>query len=40
VERYIACWLALTAIGRETITLGAVIDIHRGVPAIYLNYLG
>jgi hypothetical protein len=37
---FIASRLALTVIGRETITLGAVIDIHRGVPAIYLNYLG
>ena len=37
---FIANRLALTVIGRETVTLGAVIDIHRGVPAIYLNYLG
>ena len=37
---FIANRLALTVIGREIITLGAAIDIHRGVPAIYLNYLG
>ena len=37
---FIGARLALTVIGRETITLGAVIDIFRGVPSVYVNYLG
>ena len=37
---FIGARIALTVIGRETITLGAVIDIFRGVPSVYVNYLG
>ena len=37
---FLGARLALTVIGRETITLGSIIDLFRGVPSIYLNYLG
>ncbi len=37
---FIALRVALTIVTRELITLGAVIDIHRRVPIIYLDFLG
>lgn len=37
---FIALRVALTIVTRELITLGAVIDIHRRVPIIYVNFLG
>ncbi len=37
---FIAARVALTVIARESITVGATIDIYRGVPSIYVNYLG
>jgi len=37
---FIALRVALTIVTRELITLGAIIDVHRCVPVIYLNYLG
>lgn len=36
----LAIRIGLSVIGRELITLGAMIDISRQVPTIYLNYLG
>jgi hypothetical protein len=38
--QFIALRVALTVVTRELITLGAVIDIHRRVPIIYVNFLG
>lgn len=32
--------VTLMVVAREMITLGAIIDIFRGVPVIFLNYLG
>jgi hypothetical protein len=37
---FIALRVALTIVTRELITLGAVIDIYRRVPIIYVNFLG
>jgi len=37
---FIALRVILTIVTRELITLGAVIDIYRRVPVIYLNFLG
>lgn len=37
---FIALRVALTIVTRELITLGAIIDVYRRVPIVYLNYLG
>ncbi|MGB9691159.1 MAG: alkaline phosphatase family protein [Candidatus Sumerlaeaceae bacterium] len=37
---FVALRVALTIVTRELITLGAIIDVYRRVPVIYLNYLG
>lgn len=36
----VAIRVGLSVIGREMITLGAVIDIHRQMPVVYVNFLG
>ncbi len=37
---FVALRVLLTIVTRELITLGSIIDVYRGVPVIYLNYLG